>query len=103
MKWTSEWNKRPEDENSEGILSLLRRDGHTEGPGRVFHILETFISSTSNAEVGDRIYHSLKSWSPADVARKMTTGKLKVLTEFSTICESKLKLLQSLKQQIAHV
>jgi hypothetical protein len=25
------------------------------------------------------------------------------LTEFSTICESKLKLLQSLKQQIAHV
>ncbi|XP_045820585.1 N-terminal acetyltransferase B complex auxiliary subunit NAA25 [Trifolium pratense] len=103
MKWISEWNKRPEDENAEGILSLLRKDGHTEGPGRVFHILETFISSMSNADVGDRIYHSLKSWSPADVARKMMTGKLKVLMEFSTICESKLKLLQSLKQQIAHV
>ncbi|CAK8566015.1 unnamed protein product [Lathyrus sativus] len=103
MKWLNEWSKRPEDENSEDILSLLRKDGHNDGPGRVFHILETFISSMSNAEVGDRIYHSLKSWSPADVARKMMTGKLKVLMEFSAICESKLKLLQSLKQQIAQV
>lgn len=103
MKWLNEWNKRPEDENSEDILSLLRKDGHNDGPGRVFHILETFISTMSNEEVGDRIYHSLKSWSPADVARKMMTGKLKVLMEFSAICESKLKLLQSLKQQIAQV
>ena len=103
MKRISEWNRKPEDENSEGILSLLRKDEHNDGPGRVFHVLETFISSMSNAEVGDRIYHSLKSWSPADVAKKMMTGKLKVLTEFSAICESKLKLLQSLKQQIAQV
>lgn len=103
IKQISESNRRPEDENSEGILSLLRKDEHNDGPGRVFHVLETFISSMSNAEVGDRIYHSLKSWSPADVARKMMTGKLKVLTAFSAICESKLKLLQSLKQQIAQV
>jgi N-terminal acetyltransferase B complex non-catalytic subunit len=103
MERISEWNRRPEDDNSEGILSLLREDEHNDGPGRVFHVLETFISSMSNAEVGDRIYHSLKSWSPADVARKMMLGKLKVLTEFSAICESKLKLLQSLKQQIAQV
>lgn len=103
MERISEWNRRPEDDNSEGILSLLREDEHNDGPGRVFHVLETFISSMSNAEVGDRIYHSLKSWSPADVARKIMSGKLKVLTEFSAICESKLKLLQSLKQQIAQV
>lgn len=103
IKQISESNRRPEDENSDGILSLLRKDEHNDGPGRVFHVLETFISSMSNAEVGDRIYHSLKSWSPADVARKMMTGKLKVLTAFSAICESKLKLLQSLKQQIAQV
>lgn len=103
IKWISEWNRRSEDENMEGILFLLRKDGHDDGPGRVFHILETFISSMNNAEVGDRIYHSLKSWSPADVARKIVRGKLKVLIEFSAICESKLKLLQSLKQKVAQL
>ncbi|KAK7305478.1 hypothetical protein VNO77_43384 [Canavalia gladiata] len=103
MKWISEWNRRPEDENLEHILSLLRKDGHNDGPGRVFHILETFISSMNDEELGDRISQSLKSWSPADVARKMMTGKLKVLKEFSAICESKFKLLQSMKQQMAQL
>lgn len=103
MKWLSEWNRRPEDENLEDILFLLRKDGQNNGPGRVFHILETFISSVNDAELGDRFSQSLKSWSPADVARKMLTGKLKVLMEFSAICESKLKLLQSLRQQIAQL
>lgn len=103
MKWMSEWNRRHEDENLEHILSLLRKDGHNDGPGQVFHVLETFISSMNDSELGDRIYHSLKSWSPADVARKITTGKLKVLMEFSAICESKLKLLQSVKHQMAQL
>ncbi|KAH1196959.1 N-terminal acetyltransferase B complex auxiliary subunit NAA25 [Glycine max] len=90
LTWITEWNKRPEDEHLENILLLLRKDGHNDGPGEVFHILETFISSMNDAELGDRISQSLKSWSPADVFRKMMTGKLKVLTEFSAICESKL-------------
>ncbi|KAH1225724.1 N-terminal acetyltransferase B complex auxiliary subunit NAA25 [Glycine max] len=103
LKWITEWNKRPEDEHLENILLLLRRDGHNDGPGKVFHILETFISSVNDVELGDRISQSLKSWSPADVARKMMTGKLKVLTEFSAICGSKLKLFKSMKQQIAQL
>lgn len=103
MKWISEWNRRPEDQNLEDILLLLRKGGQSDGPGQVFHILETFISSMNDEELGDRISQSLKSWSPADVARKMITGKLKVLTEFSAICESKLKLLQSVKQQLAQL
>lgn len=103
MKWIREWNRRPGDENLDDILSLLRKDGHNDGPGKVFRTLETFISSVNDAEVGDHISHSLKSWSPAEVARKMITGKLKVLTEFSAICESKLKLLQSMKHRIAQL
>ncbi|KAL5164411.1 N-terminal acetyltransferase B complex auxiliary subunit NAA25 [Glycine soja] len=103
LTWITEWNKRPEDEHLENILLLLRKDGHNDGPGEVFHILETFISSMNDAELGDRISQSLKSWSPADVFRKMMTGKLKVLTEFSAICESKLKLFNSMKQQIAQL
>ncbi|OIV89029.1 hypothetical protein TanjilG_24099 [Lupinus angustifolius] len=101
IEWLSKWNKRPEEESLENILFLLRKDGPNNGPGKVFHILETFISSMNDVELGDHISQSLKSWSPADVARKITTGKLKVLVEFSAICESKLKLLQSIKQQIA--
>lgn len=101
MKWIREWNKRPEDENLDNILSPLRKNGQNDGPGQVFHIFETFISTMNDAEVGDRIAQSLKCWSPAEVARKMVTGKLKALTEFSTICESKIKLFHSMKQQIA--
>ncbi|KAK7289895.1 hypothetical protein RIF29_03918 [Crotalaria pallida] len=103
IKWLSKWKRRSEDESLEDILVLLRKNGQNNGPGQVFHILETFISSMNDAELGDHISHSLQSWSPADVARKMMTGKLKVLMEFSAICESKLKLLQSMKQQIAQL
>ncbi|KAF1881581.1 hypothetical protein Lal_00021436 [Lupinus albus] len=103
IEWLSKWNKRPEDETLENILFLLRKDGPNNGPGKVFHILETFISSMNDVELGDHISQSLKSWSPADVARKIMSGKLKVLMEFSAICESKLKLLHSIKQQIAQL
>lgn len=103
MKWISEWNRRPEDENLEDILNLIRKDGHNDGPGKVFHCLETFISSMNDMELGDQIYQSIKSWNSANVARKIMTGKLKVLLEFSAICDSKLKLLQSVKQQIAQL
>ncbi|KAL2333032.1 hypothetical protein Fmac_014245 [Flemingia macrophylla] len=103
MKWITECIRRPEDSNLDNILFLLRKDGHNDGPGKVFHILETFISSVNDAEVGDRISQSLKSWCPADVARKIVNGKLKVLMDLSAICVSKMKLLQSLKQQIAQL
>jgi len=103
MKWISEWRRKPEEENMENIFFLLNKDEHNDGPGKVFRMLETFISSVNDAEFGDHISQPLKSWSPADVARKMMSGKLKVLMEFSAICDSKLNLLQSMKQQIAQL
>ncbi|KAL1348752.1 hypothetical protein HN51_024889 [Arachis hypogaea] len=100
-RWLREWNKRPEDENVDSILAPLRKNGQNDGPGQVYRIFETYISTINEAEVGDRIAQSLKCWSPAEVARKMVNGKVKVLAEFSTMCDSKIKLLQSIEQQIA--
>ncbi|TQD78795.1 hypothetical protein C1H46_035639 [Malus baccata] len=103
MKWLREQINRPEDESLDTLLSSLQNTRQNEGPGQVFHILETYISSVDDTEVGDRISRALKSWSPPDVARKLITGKCTVLSEFLRICGSKLKLLQTLKQQIAQV
>ncbi|CAJ1960490.1 unnamed protein product [Sphenostylis stenocarpa] len=103
MKWISEWRRKLEDENLENIFFLLKKEGHNDGPGKVFRTLETFISSVDDVELGDHLSPPLKSWSPADVPMKMMTGKLKVLMEFSAICASKLNLLQSMKQRIAQL
>ncbi|RDY04396.1 N-terminal acetyltransferase B complex auxiliary subunit NAA25, partial [Mucuna pruriens] len=91
MKWITEWDTRPEEENLDNILFLVQKEGHNnDGPGKVLRVLETFISSVNDAEVGDRICQSIRSWSPVDVARKIMIGKLEVVMEFSAICESKL-------------
>ncbi|KAJ7964264.1 phagocyte signaling-impaired protein [Quillaja saponaria] len=103
MKWLRERINRSEDENLEDILSPLQRNGQNEGPGQVYQILVDCISSMNEIELGNHISQSLKSWSPSDVARKIVTGKCKVLTEFLMICESKLKLFQTLKQKIAQL
>lgn len=103
MKWLREWKKTPEDKNVEDIISPLRNNELNDGPGQFFRKLESYVSSADETELGDRISQSLKSWSPADVARKMVTGKHKVLMEFYKICESKLKSLQSMKQKIAQL
>ncbi|XP_008232050.1 PREDICTED: phagocyte signaling-impaired protein [Prunus mume] len=103
MKWLREQINRPEDENLETLLSALQKKGQNEGPGQVFQIIETFMSSKDDTELGDRISQALKSWSSVDVGRKIVTGKCTVLSEFLRICESKLKLLQALKHQIAQV
>lgn len=103
LKWLREQINRPEDENLETLLSALQKKGQNEGPGQVFQIIETFMSSKNDTELGDRISQALKSWSSVDVGRKIVTGKCTVLSEFLRICESKLKLLQALKHQIAQV
>ncbi|XP_038723807.1 N-terminal acetyltransferase B complex auxiliary subunit NAA25-like isoform X2 [Tripterygium wilfordii] len=102
-RWLGEQIKGPEDENLEIILSSVRKESQVEGPGQVFQILGTLISSTSEMEVGVRICEALKSWNPVDVARKMATGQSLVLSEFLYICESRMKSLQLLKHQIAQV
>lgn len=91
--------KKSEDENMEIVLSSFQRKGQTEGPGQVFQVFQDLIQSASDVELGDRICRALESWSHMDVARKLGTEQRKVLFKFLEICDSKLKLLQSLKQQ----
>lgn len=99
INWVREQINRSEDENLEFLLSSVQKKGQ-EGPGQVFQILEALVSSINDIDFGDRISQALKSWNPVDVARKIVTGKRSVFAEFLRICESKFKMLQSLKQQV---
>lgn len=98
--WLKEQIKMPVDGNVEIILSSIQVKEQNEGPGKVLDILETSISSMNDLEVGHRISQALKSWSSADVARKIVTGHCAVLSQFLGICESKVKSLQGLKLPI---
>ncbi|KAG8494892.1 hypothetical protein CXB51_012353 [Gossypium anomalum] len=99
-KWSQDQIKSPEDNKIDLLVSSLKRNG---GAGKVFNILETLASSPNETELGDRISQALRSWSPVDVGRKIVTGQCRVLSEFWRICESKIKSLKTLKQQIAQV
>ncbi|GFZ01554.1 tetratricopeptide repeat (TPR)-like superfamily protein [Actinidia rufa] len=83
--WLREQIKSPEDANMEIILSSLQVKDQKEGPGKVFQILETSISSMNDVEVGDRISQALKSWSSADVARKIVAGQRTILSEYCEV------------------
>ncbi|KAF3454849.1 hypothetical protein FNV43_RR05297 [Rhamnella rubrinervis] len=101
-KWVRNQINRSEDENLESLLSSMQNKGR-EGPGQVLLIIEALVSSINDTDLGDRISQALKSWSHVDVARKIVTGKCTVFAEFLRNCESKFKMFQSLKQQIAQV
>ncbi|XP_052190643.1 N-terminal acetyltransferase B complex auxiliary subunit NAA25 isoform X2 [Diospyros lotus] len=98
--WLREQIKKPMDTNMEIILSSIQVKEKSEGPGKVSQILETCVSSVSHVELGDRISQALKSWNPADVARKIVTGESTVMSQFLRICESKVKSLKALKLQV---
>ncbi|KAF7119591.1 hypothetical protein RHSIM_Rhsim13G0064100 [Rhododendron simsii] len=100
VNWLKEQIKMPVDGNVEIVLSSIQVKEQNEGPGKVLDILETSISSMNDLEVGHRISQALKSWSSADVARKIVTGHCSVLSQFLGICESKVKSLQGLKLPI---
>ncbi|KAK9186420.1 hypothetical protein WN943_026786 [Citrus x changshan-huyou] len=102
-KWLGHHIKKSEDEKLDAIFSSLEANGRGEGPGQVFRLLGTLISSLNEAELGDRISQAMKSWSPVDVARKFVAGQRAGLSAFLRICESKIKSLQALKQQMAQV
>ncbi|KAB2028652.1 hypothetical protein ES319_D05G111100v1 [Gossypium barbadense] len=99
-KWSQDQIKIPEDNKIDLLVSSLKRNG---GAGKVFNILETLASSPNETQLGDRISQALRSWSPVDVGRKIVTGQCRVLSEFWRICESRIKSLKTLKQQIAQV
>ncbi|KAF2571181.1 hypothetical protein F2Q70_00005435 [Brassica cretica] len=98
--WLLNKINNPEDDQVERFLTTLKRN---EGPGQVLGVLESFIATSEESEVGSRIFESLKTWSKADSARKTVTAQQRVLREFLQICESKRKLLEKLKQQMTHV
>ncbi|KAF6144813.1 hypothetical protein GIB67_038912 [Kingdonia uniflora] len=89
-----------DDEILDKLFAPFQRKGCSEGPGQIIHILEDLASGSSEEEHGDRIARALHSWSSIDCLRKILVGQRKVLTEFELICESKLKLLQTLKLQM---
>ncbi|KAL6967767.1 hypothetical protein U1Q18_033578 [Sarracenia purpurea var. burkii] len=99
--WSREQIKRLMDMNMEIVLSSFQVQEQNAGPGKVFQILETSISSVNYIDLGDRISQAMKSWSSAAVARKIVTGQCAVLSEFLRICELKVKSLQALKLQIS--
>lgn len=100
MKWLREQLENPVDGSLDNILSSLQRKEPNEGPGKVLQILETYVASINDIELGDRISQALKTWSSLDVVRKLIAGQHTVLSDFLKICEIKFKLLQTLKLQV---
>ncbi|KAG2299706.1 hypothetical protein Bca4012_011293 [Brassica carinata] len=101
--WLTNQINNPEDAQVEKFLSTLKRNEDAGGPGHVLWVLESFIASSEESEVGSRIFEALKTWSKADSTRKTVTAQQKLLREFLQICESKRELLEKLKQQMTHV
>lgn len=96
-KWVNVQIKEPDDKKFESIFSSLQRNEHSQGPGKIVFMLENFISSANDVQLGDRIFQALQQWSAADVARKILAGQRTLLSEFLRICEVKVKSLQALK------
>ncbi|ESQ42535.1 hypothetical protein EUTSA_v10012545mg [Eutrema salsugineum] len=101
--WLLNQMNNPEDDQVERFLSTLKRNEDAGGPGQVLGVLESFIASSDESEVGNRIFEALNSWSTADTARKTVMAQQRLLLEFLEICESKRKLLETLKQQMSHL
>ncbi|KAL0702565.1 hypothetical protein Bca4012_058687 [Brassica carinata] len=101
--WLLNQINNPEDVQAEKFMSTLERNEDASGPGQFLVVLESFITSSEETEVGSRIFEALKTWSKADSARKTVMAQQIVLREFLQICESKRKLLEKLKQQMSHV
>lgn len=99
-KWLREQIDKQVDEGVDTLLSPLKGKEENGGPGNVFQILEGFVSSINEVDLGDRISRELSSWCPVDVVRKIVTGQKSVLSEFLRICELRVKSLQGLKLQI---
>ncbi|XP_074301820.1 N-terminal acetyltransferase B complex auxiliary subunit NAA25-like isoform X1 [Silene latifolia] len=98
-KWLKEEMNRKEKEALDQLLSSIERETN-EGPGQVFRVVRDSVAVANKADVGDRIFEAIKSWSPTDVGRNMIKSQCKMLLDFQQIFESKLKLLEILKQQM---
>jgi N-terminal acetyltransferase B complex non-catalytic subunit len=98
-KWVLDQLNKPEDHDLDVLMSHLAIDDSL-GPSKVLNVFKDSLGVVDKSEVGDRIYDLVKSWDPTFVLRKIVRAQRKVLTDFSQICDSKLRVLESLKQSI---
>uniref|UniRef100_A0A1D1ZKS0 PAB-dependent poly(A)-specific ribonuclease subunit pan3 n=1 Tax=Anthurium amnicola TaxID=1678845 RepID=A0A1D1ZKS0_9ARAE len=98
-KWLDHQLSKSLDESMDVLFSCLRKTECGEEPGNVFRAVEDFASA-GNPDLGERISQALHSWNSADVLRKYIKGQYSMLYEFRQICESKLRLLDSLKMLV---
>ncbi|CAI9776492.1 unnamed protein product [Fraxinus pennsylvanica] len=89
------------DEEVFAIEDWIYRDGSSEGPRKVFQILESSISMMKDFELGERISEALQSWSPADITRRIINGQTSLMSEFLRICKLKVKSFEALKLQFS--
>ncbi|XP_021846113.1 N-terminal acetyltransferase B complex auxiliary subunit NAA25 isoform X2 [Spinacia oleracea] len=99
VEWLKKEVNKTDDEAVDHLLSFLVSDSN-EGPGKVYQALKDLISTADEGELGDRIFKGINSWSPTDIARKTFKGQHKMMSNFLQICNSKLKVLEAIKQQI---
>nr|XP_016440446.1 PREDICTED: uncharacterized protein LOC107766210 [Nicotiana tabacum] len=98
-QWLNQQIIKSDDYKSESILSSLLEDKE-EGPGKVYRVLESLTSSTSDVDFGDRITRALQSWSATVISRKIICSQRTALSNFLKICDSKIKSLQALKAHL---
>lgn len=98
-RWLKDQVDKSEDQNLDILLAHVQKREHEIGPGRVQQILEN-NAAVDNSELGERISGALQSWSAASVVRKVVRAQSSLLSKFHLICNSKLKLLETLKQSI---
>lgn len=91
--WAQEQINQPVDQRLDFVVCRLHEEG---GPGNALRVLEQSLL-IPKSEIGDLTENALESWNSVDVAKKFIDGQLIVLSELSNICESKLKLLDSMK------
>ncbi|XP_078178732.1 tetratricopeptide repeat (TPR)-like superfamily protein isoform X2 [Carex rostrata] len=97
-KWVLDQLNSTEDHDLDILMSYLTTDDNSVGPGKTLNVLKESLGVVEESEVGDRIYDTVKSWNPTSVLRKIVQAQCRLLTDFSRICDSKLRVLESLKQ-----
>lgn len=97
-KWISDQLNKSEDHDLDVLMSHLTIDDNSVGPGKLLNVFKESLGVVEKSEVGDGIYGLVKSWNPTFVLRNVVRAQRRLLTDFSQICDSKLRVLESLKQ-----
>ncbi|KAJ3676463.1 hypothetical protein LUZ60_003875 [Juncus effusus] len=94
----NKWILDEVNKNEESDLDVLM--GYLGENNGILGVLKENLERSEKVEVGERIFELIKSWDFGEVLRRLVGAQRKLLKEFGLICESKLKLLESLKQNV---